>query len=386
MRSSESFQSHAMWKTLQAIEEEGEYKKLEASERNYLIALIEELKKKKEGANPYYVPADSLDLLNNYLDSIRSYVPANPSQVIGNVEKAFTEIATRWPAHNGRYVADIAKSTYDKIVDDVVQRLEKAQKSVDRVEELENSYTEKVAETEKEIIELRSSAEATITRIENDEQEKVDQLQASFKQAAESAISKSKQSLDDIESDYLDSLKTVDAEANKILKEVQNTSNAASSKVIADSYGEYAEKKEKQTATYDRVAIGFTVIGIFLIAFALIQMQADETSVTVLKLAVSVASFTVSGFLFRRGTFYQREAKAAKRTELTLKQYRAFIANLPSDEQKEITRDIAERVFIKGEIDDNDSTLSEAILQRKTSSIEAKDLVEVLRLLAKSES
>lgn len=47
MRSSELFQSHAMWKTLQVIEEEGEYKKLEAAERNYLVALIEELKKRK---------------------------------------------------------------------------------------------------------------------------------------------------------------------------------------------------------------------------------------------------------------------------------------------------------------------------------------------------
>ena len=98
-------------------------------------------------------------------------------------------------------------------------------------------------------------------------------------------------------------------------------------------------------------------------------------------MAASVASFVVSGYLFRRGSFCQREAKAAKRTKLTLKQYRAFIANLDDDEKKRITTEVAERIFIRGEIDDNTPTMTEALAQRGLNEKQLKTILELLKTI-----
>ena len=96
-------------------------------------------------------------------------------------------------------------------------------------------------------------------------------------------------------------------------------------------------------------------------------------------MAASVASFVVSGYLFRRGTFCQREARAAKRTELTLKQYRAFIANLNDEEKRRITAEVADRIFIRGEIDNDSPTMSEAIAHRGLSERQLKTLIELVK-------
>lgn len=119
-------------------------------------------------------------------------------------------------------------------------------------------------------------------------------------------------------------------------------------------------------------------------AFAVTMLGVDTANATVFKLAVSVASFTISGFLFKRGTFNQREAKAAKRTELTLRQYEPFIANLEEGERKRITKEIAERIFIRGEIGDKDEkTVSNALLDRGLTDKQIASVAELLKMLSK---
>lgn len=133
------------------------------------------------------------------------------------------------------------------------------------------------------------------------------------------------------------------------------------------------------------LAVIFSLVGIAIVAFALSELHADDTSATVFKFAVSVASFTVSGFLFRRGTFNQRESKFAKRTELTLRQYEPFIATLDDSERQRITTAIAERIFIRGEIGDkSDSSIANAISSKGLSDKQVLALVELIKTLSKT--
>lgn len=149
-------------------------------------------------------------------------------------------------------------------------------------------------------------------------------------------------------------------------------------------YAKYATDKEKAVRLYDGLAILFAIVGIALVAFALTGLHADATSASVFKLAVSVASFTVSGFLFKRGTYNQREAKAAGPTELTLREYKPFIANLSEEDKMEITNKIADRIFIKGEIGDKEEkTISNALFDRGLSEKQFASFTALVKALSK---
>lgn len=381
MRDKTAFEQHTLWVELSELKEDLAKGEVNPAIKPYLSALIAELDKKKEGANPYYVSESSLDNLSSNLSTIRAYLTSNANQVLNSIDSAFEELASRWPAHNGRYVVDVMKRTFDAVVHDMTDDLVSVEESVNHVKKLEAEYAEKAEEIGNGLAKLEAESKQAIDSIQKDCDQKALEIQADYESKVEAVEKESVDTLAQINADHIGQLDTINAKAQSILKEVQNTANTASGKVIADSYGEYATAKEKQTGHYDLAAIIFAVIGIGLVAFALVHMHAEETSATVFKMATSVASFTVSGFLFRRGSFYQREAKAAKRTELTLKQYRAFIANLDEEEQERITKEIAERIFIKGEIDDKTPTFTEAIAQRGLSEKNAKALAELVKAL-----
>ena len=346
--------------------------------------MLEELPKRRDGVNPYFVPSESLDNLNTYLSSARSYILSNPSQIARYVGNAFAELSARWPAHNGRYVADIPKETFDRITGEMADDLEEARAYVDSVKELEEKYEIKASEVEESLLSLKEETESAVSSIEKDAETRLTALDNDYKEKAEESKNTTAETLREIKDTYISKLIEKE-EAERILKEVHNTSNAASGKVVADSYAEYAAQKERQTKVYDLVAIIFAVIGVALVGFALVWLHADESSATVFKMAASVASFVVSGYLFRRGTFCQREAKAAKRTELTLKQYRTFIANLDDGEKKRITTDVAERVFIRGEIDDDTPTITEAFSRRGMNEKDLKAILEILKTVREIE-
>lgn len=381
MKNTQDYKGHALWTTLQETENNESIEDLPTDTRNYLKELLIDLNKRHSLTVAHLVSMASLNNINSWLQSMSDYIPSNPSQVDAYIDQIFAELASNWPAHNGRQVADIANETHDVLVNEMIKNLDEAQGSVNKVQELTEQYESKIEEVEGRIQAFQESTETRISQIASEAQAQTEELNEELKASISAAEERANNSHNELKGEFLDKLNEVLSSANSILEEVKNTANAASGKVIADSYKTYAEQKETQTKFYDGAAIVFAVLGIMLVAFAVVQFHADETSATIFKLAVSVASFTVSGFLFRRGTFTQREAKAAKRTELALKQYKAFIANLNEDEQRRITIEIADRVFIRGEIDDNQPTMTEAIARRGLSNKDLKMVLEILRAI-----
>ncbi|WP_418252081.1 hypothetical protein [Gordonibacter urolithinfaciens] len=158
---------------------------------------------------------------------------------------------------------------------------------------------------------------------------------------------------------------------------------AVRSAAVADinlfyEYSEYSHSQRIISVIYDISAFLFGLISIlFFMAF----VQADpagNASVVVMKLALMLAMLSVSGCLFRRGTFHKRESKAAARTALTISQYKPFIAPLPDERQTEIIDGIAKRLFVQGDMDHSEERLADLIGRK---GVDLPALVELLKLV-----
>lgn len=249
-----------------------------------------------------------------------------------------------------------------------------------------NSKRKKEAH-EVEINGLKASFDESVETAKAQLEERRDELSNRFESEVEERANQAAVSLAAVEDEYKKGLDKTKADVEQILHEVENTANSISGIAMTTDYAKYATDKEKAVRVYDGLAIFFAIAGIALVAFALTGLHADATSASVFKLAVSVASFTVSGFLFKRGTYNQREAKAARRTELTLREYKPFIANLSKEDKREITNKIADRIFIKGEIGDKEEkTISNALFDRGLSEKQLASFTALAKALSKDSS
>lgn len=313
--------------------------------------------------------------------------PNNASSIDQYVDACFATLSSEWPANNGRKVADISKSTYDDFIDEATSKIASAREAADKVKELSRQFQEKKEEYDIEIDGLKTSFGESVDTAKAQLEERRDALSNQFKSEVEERSNQTAISLAAVEDEYKKRLDKAKADVEQILHEVENTVNSISGKAMTSDYAKYAKDKEKAVRVYDFSAILFAVIGIGLVAFALAGLHADETSASVFKLAVSVASFTVSGFLFKRGTYNQREAKAARRTELTLREYRPFIANLSEEDKRDITYKIADRIFIKGEIGDKEEkTISNALFDRGLNEKQLASFAAIAKALSKDSS
>jgi|GEM_PF-1498948 len=381
MKDKTRYQNHPLWDNVKGILASEDLGNLPSGTRGYLLHLLHDLDKRRESTNPFYVQERSLDDLNNRLSNVASWIsnPNNASSIDQYVDACFATLSSEWPANNGRKIADISKSTYDDFIHEATSKIASAREAADKVEELSRQFQEKKEEYEIEIDGLKTSFGESVDTTKAQLEERRDELSNQFKLEVEERSNQTAISLAAVEDEYKKRLDKAKADVEQILHEVENTVNSISGKAMTSDYAKYAKDKEKAVRIYDGLAVFFAIVGIALVAFALTGLHADATSASVFKLAVSVASFTVSGFLFKRGTYNQREAKAARRTELTLREYKPFIANLSEEDKREITNKIADRIFIKGEIGDKEEkTIWNALLNR---GLNDKDIASVAELL-----
>lgn len=381
MKDKTRYQNHPLWDNVKGILASEDLGNLPSGTRGYLLHLLHDLDKRRDSTNPFYVQERSLDDLNNRLSNVASWIPNpnNASSIDQYVDACFATLSSEWPANNGRKVADISKSTYDDFIHEATSKIASAREAADKVEELSRQFQEKKEEYEIEIDGLKTSFGESVDTTKAQLEERRDELSNQFKLEVEERSNQTAISLAAVEDEYKNRLDKAKADVEQILHEVENTVNSISGKAMTSDYAKYAKDKEKAVRIYDGLAVFFAIVGIALVAFALTGLHADATSASVFKLAVSVASFTVSGFLFKRGTYNQREAKAARRTELTLREYKPFIANLSEEDKREITNKIADRIFIKGEIGDKEEkTIWNALLNR---GLNDKDIASVAELL-----
>lgn len=379
MKNKKAFDEHQLWSLVKELKSDDRITSLPLDTRQYVRYLLEQLDKRGRTTNAYYVRASSLDEMYRQLCSIRDWLPDYASYIDSAVDECMRILASEWPANNGRQIVDIDEAVRDAFFAESEERTERAREAADKVEELSQQFQEKKEAHEAEIDGLKASFDESVETVKAQLEERRDELSNQFESEVEERANQAAVSLAAVEDEYKQSLDKTKADVEQILHEVENTANSISGIAMTTDYAKYATDKEKAVRVYDGLAMFFAIVGIALVAFALTGLHADATSASVFKLAVSVASFTVSGFLFKRGTYNQREAKAARRTELTLREYKPFIANLSEGDKREITNKIADRIFIKGEIGDKEEkTISNALLNR---GLNDKDIASVAELL-----
>lgn len=171
---------------------------------------------------------------------------------------------------------------------------------------------------------------------------------------------------------FLDQLETMREMLDSFIS--SNSSNQ-----LSTEYDSYAKREKLTAIVYDVVAILLAFSGAAVAFISSFNDSSLGAWSLVTRAAMAIGTFTASGFVFRRGTFHHREAKAAMRTALSLSQYRAFTANLPDDVKDQIEIDIAERVFSKGEIDHTEDRLVDVFSRRGVSISELSDLIKLFR-------
>ena len=383
MRDRNAYENSSVWNMVSEIKQDEYINSLSPGMRNYLMYLLEDIERRKN-TNCYYVSESTLNTLNDDLGYIRDYLSS--SSLESYIDRAFEHLASSWPAHNGRRVVDIAQSTYNHYVDEAEKRIKEIHDQADKIDSLKDEFDDFLESTKNEIVETKEVMEKRTDEIEEATNARHKEIGEQYEDFLVSAKENAEKSIEQITESYLKKIKEINRSAEILLEQVQKRSSSISGWVIADSYGKYARNKTVATLVYDILAIAFSVVGIFLVGFALNAVEDKETAISVFRVTVSIASFTIAGFLFRRGTFNQREAKSAKRTELTLRQYEPFIANLETEDKKSITKEIAERIFVKGDIGENESAVAEAIAGRGFSEKNLSAITSLLKAASQAES
>ena len=383
MRDRNAYENSSVWNMVSEIKQNEYINSLSPGMRNYLMYLLEDIERRKN-TNCYYVSESTLNTLNNDLRYIRDYLSS--SSLESYIDRAFEHLASSWPAHNGRRVVDIAQSTYNHYVDEAEKRIKEIRDQADKIDSLKDEFDDFLESTKNEIVETKEVMEKRTDEIEEATNTRRKEMGEQYEDFLVYAKENAEKSIEQITESYLKKIKEINRSAEILLEQVQKRSSSISGWVIADSYGKYARNKTVATLVYDILAIAFSVVGIFLVGFALNAVEDKETAISVFRVTVSIASFTIAGFLFRRGTFNQREAKSAKRTELTLRQYEPFIANLETEDKKSITKEIAERIFVKGDIGENESAVAEAIAGRGFSEKNLSAITSLLKAASQAES
>lgn len=387
MKDKKAFDEHQLWGLVEELKGDDRITGLPLDTRQYLRYSLEQLDKRRRTTNAYYVRLRSLDEMYSQLRNIRDWLPNYASNIDSAVDECMRILASEWPANNGRQIVDIDEAVRDDFFAESEERIEQSREAADKVEELSRLFQEKKDEYESAIDKLKTSYSEFVDASKTQLEERRDELSNRFETEIEERANQATASLTAVEDEYKKNLDLTKADVEQILDEVEKTANSISGIAMTTDYAKYATDKEKAVRVYDGLAVAFAVVGIALVAFALTGLHADATSASVFKLAVSVATFTVSGFLFKRGTYNQREAKAARRTELTLREYKPFIANLDDEDKREITNKIAERIFIKGEIGDKEEkTISSSLLDRGMTDKQIASFAALVKAMSKDSS
>ena len=124
--------------------------------------------------------------------------------------------------------------------------------------------------------------------------------------------------------------------------------------VVATDYGRYARNKTVAAWMCDVGAAAVGAVGIAAILWYLFthpDLANQDVGLSLTRLGASLGTLGVATLIGKRGTQHHREARAAKRTELALRQVHPYIANLDPDDQRVIIENITDRVFIRGDLD-----------------------------------
>ncbi|XWX58780.1 hypothetical protein ABXZ31_01917 [Clavibacter nebraskensis] len=306
---------------------------------------------------------------------------SDPREISPNMLAALTSAASILPHHielanNGSIVWVDVVSTADQIIDTLASWpplkiahylsgmssatqsfLDKTTEAMRSVDETADKIRDNMLTLEQRQEELDSAVRA--------ERQRISEAVATFTNQAGETLSAIKTDQEEQFSSQLSSLKSHQDSAteaaqdsvaaiNRLEAEARNVVHATTSHIVATDYGRYARNKTWAAWICDIGAalVGATGLGVLVFHLLSLRPEADANlGLSLTRVAVSLGTLGVATLLGRRGQQHHLEARAAKRTDLALRQVLPFTANLDEAERREIIREFTNRVFIKGDID-----------------------------------
>lgn len=131
-----------------------------------------------------------------------------------------------------------------------------------------------------------------------------------------------------------------------------------SERAIATDFGKQARNKAVAGWIYDIAAAATAGVPLVLM---LIHFLEDNTSagtaisVTLARASVTIGALVIAGILFSRGATNHREARKAKSADIRLGTLEAFISKLNDDDAAAIRQGMAETIYLKGTLADEQS-------------------------------
>ncbi|MBE9924304.1 hypothetical protein G8C93_00150 [Cellulosimicrobium cellulans] len=290
----------------------------------------------------------SVSNLANYVESVNSG-SYQWSQITPHADAVLDTLASWPPMKIAHYLSGLSSAT------DAFQN-----KAAQAIEELSGRETR----ASMELDELQSKQEALSEAI-GTERQRITEAIATFTTEASEAVSDVRDAQDQKLSELLTQWSASNDDArqeatqtltrlNALEEQARNVVHATTSHIVATDYGRYARNKTIAAWVCDIAAALVGAGGLLVIVHHLLNIEPDADSnvgLSLTRLAVSLGTLWIAGLLGRRGQQHHLEARAAKRTDLALRQILPFTANLDEDEQQKIIREFTDRVFIRGDID-----------------------------------
>lgn len=149
----------------------------------------------------------------------------------------------------------------------------------------------------------------------------------------------------------------------------------------ATDFGSYARQQGIVAGFFDFFAGAVGIAGVTSLIIHLYQVGESDSDLglSLTRLAASLGTLGIAGIIGARAGQHHAEARAAKRTDLTLRRIEPFTANLDVDTRQAIIEETTARIFVRGElaqVDGEDKEIVERIRKRAADLLKRREGLE----------
>lgn len=346
---------------------------------DYAGWVLVHLETRRDDSDPHEITPTMLANLASTIASFASYIEnVNAggytwAMVVSQADAVMDSLASWPPLKIARYMTGINgaiesfQTKASKAVEEVRQNAQTLTDELQAMAERQDAV-KTLVETERQRISeavaqfTTSSAEA-IAQVREDQEQRLVALAEHWESAEEAASTRADATVDRL---------------GNLEEQAKNVVHATTSRIVATDYGKYARNKTIAAWICDIAAAVVGGAGVAVIVYHLLSIEPEADAnigLSLTRIAVSLGTLGIAGLLGHRGQQHHLEARAAKRTDLALRQILPFTANLEEEEQRAIVREFTNRVFIRGDIDILKTTRPSLALHRpkETANAPAED-------------
>ena len=322
---------HALWakvSELHAALEEVELPDDEANardSRDYIEQVLAALTARRSSTDSLLLTGAMLDAVSAAIDSThvymaQSWTPGENDSAMDTQTQSIVQALASWPAPMAEQVAQAHASAAERIQDATEATLAAVRAKREEVLAALNA--------------LEARQDALETKV-SEQTQAITDATAVFATSSKEALAQSDKEWTEGRERQLERAEENLSTLNDLEQQARDLLHAATSSVVATDYGEYAKKEKLAGWVCDIAAALVGAIGVAAILYHLFSAGegADGSiGLSLTRLAASIGALGVAALIGKRGNQHHREARAAKRTDLAIRQVGPFVANLAKDE------------------------------------------------------